>query len=389
MLAAARSGDATMTGGQGRTARFLWRFSRPRPDIDHEREILVETGAGQRSATVFAPEGWPGGRPGWVLLHGITVPGRHHDALRRMARALAAAGHYAIAPEVDSWRHLRVDPGEALPAIDAGLAGLASATPAAVDRVGVIGFSVAGRWVMSAAADDRGRVRAVAAMGGYWDIERTLVAMISGEHDWETKRYLYDPDPYGRWIMGANLLPLLEGDAFGPESARLAAAGALRQLAWTAGQNGAMARSPVYDPLNIALRATIPRPGQRAWDLLAPLSFQPARAGDDARELASAMAAAAVRRYPLLASTAGLASLSVPVVLLHGRADRLIPFTETLRLAANLPAASLRQVTITRLFGHTRAREARPPRMPVARAREIEAFVATVGALLQSLEDCD
>ncbi len=386
MLATISAGECSMAG-RSSTARFLWRFSRPAQDVDHEREILVETSAGQRSATVFAPDGWPSRRPGWILLHGVTVPGRHHDALRRMARALAAAGHYAIAPEVDAWRHLRVDPGEAGPAVGAGVAGLAAATPANLDRVGVIGFSVAGRWAMSVAAADPERVRAVGAMGGYWDIERTLAAMISGEHDWSGERYLYDPDPYGRWIMGANLLPLLEGDAFGRAADRQAAAAALHQLAWTAGQNGAMARSPVYDPLNITLRESIPQACHRTWDLLAPLSFQPARTGDDARELASAMAAAAIRRYPLLASTDGLASLSQPVVLLHGRADRLIPFTESLRLAANLPPACLRRVTITRLFGHTRAREARPPRAPMARVRETRNFVATIGALLELLDD--
>lgn len=385
MLAANSSGECIMAG-RNSTARFVWRFSRTGQDIDHEREILVETGAGPRSATVFAPDGWPTGRPGWVLLHGITVPGRHHDALRRMARALAAAGHYAIAPEVDAWRHLRVDPGEAGPAVEAGIAGLAASTPACPEKVGVIGFSVAGRWAVSIAAAEQERIRAVAAMGGYGDIERTLAAMISGEHDWRGERYLYDPDPYGRWIMGANLLPLVAGDGFGSGSERGAAAAALRQLAWTAGQNGAMGRSPVYDPLNIALRESIPPACHRAWDLLAPLSFQPARSGDDARELAAAMAAAAVRRYPLLASTAGLGALSLPVVLLHGRADRLIPFTETLRLAANLPPASLRRVTITRLFGHTRSREARPPRAPIGRARETRNFVATINALLQSLD---
>lgn len=385
MLAAVSAGEVTMTGPSS-NARFLWRFSRPGLDVDHEREMMVETDPGPRSVTVFAPDGWPRGRPAWVLLHGITVPGRHHDALRRMARALAASGHYAIAPEVDAWRHLRVDPGEAGPAVEAGIAGLAAGTPADLDRVGVIGFSVAGRWAMSIAAGAQERIKAVAAMGGYWDIERTLAAMVSGEHDWGGERYLYDPDPYGRWIMGANLLPLVTGDMFGHEADREAAAAALRRLAWTAGQHGATARSPVYDPLNIALRESIPEASRSAWDLLAPLSFQPARAGDDARELASAMAAAAVRRYPLLASTAGLESLSLPIVLLHGRADRLIPFTETLRLAANLPPRSLRRVTITRLFGHTRSREARPPRAPVARAVETRNFIATISALLQSLD---
>lgn len=376
-----------MVFGSISTARFLWRFAHAPRDLAHEREVLVETADGSHNATVFAPNGWPRGRPGWILLHGITVPGRHHDALRLMARSLAAAGHYVIAPEVRPWRELRVDPGESLPAVHAGLAGLAARTDADMNRIGLIGFSVAGRWAFSVAAQEQPRLKAVAAMGGYWDIERTLVAMVVGEHDWDGQRYRYDPDPYGRWIMGANLLPLLQGDRFGSEPDRTRAAEALHRLVRTAGQNGAMARTRVYDSLNASLRAVLPATVRPVWDLLAPRSFEQVGDRQTARELARQMATAAVERYPLLTSTAGLEQLRLPLVLLHGRADRLIPFTESLRLAEHLPAAALRRVTITRLFGHTRSREARPPRNPLARARELVEFTATIQALLAAVEE--
>jgi dienelactone hydrolase len=304
-----------------------------------------------------------------------------------MARSLSAAGHYAIAPEVATWCELKVDPDESLPAVHAGLAGLAARTDADMSRIGLIGFSVAGRWAFSVAAQEQPRLKAGAAMGGYWDIERTLAAMVVGEHDWDGQRYQYDPDPYGRWIMGANLLPLLRGDRFGSELDRTRTAEALQLLVRTAGQNGAMARTPVYDSLNASLREGLPATVRPVWDLLAPRSFEQAGDRPTARELARLMAAAAVERYPLLASTVGLEQLRLPLVLLHGRADRLIPFTESLRLAEHLPAAALRRVTITRLFGHTRSREARPPRNPVARAREVAEFTATIQALLAAVEE--
>ena len=98
------------------------------------------------------------------------------------------------------------------------------------------------------------------------------------------------------------------------------------------------------------------------------------------------MARAAVDRYPLLASTTGLDEQQLPLVLVHGRSDRLIPFTETLRLAQNLPPRAVQRVTITRLFGHTRSREARPPRDPAARARELGAFAGTIHSLLAAAE---
>lgn len=373
--------------GTAASARFLWRFMRPGQDVTHEREVQIRVDGELRSATVFAPDGWPRRRPAWVLLHGITVPGRHHDALRRMARSLAAAGHYVIAPEVAAWRALRVDPNESFPAVRAGLAGLESETPADMGRVGLIGFSVAGRWAFNLGAQEPGRLRAIAAMGGYWDIERTLAAMVLGEHDWAGRAYRYDPDPYGRWIMGANLLPLIRDHRFGTDSERGRAAEALHRLVFTAGQNGAMAGSAVYDPLNQSLRSGLPSGAHPAWDILAPRSSEKVREKALARELVHLMALAAVERFPLLESTEGLDRLTLPLLLLHGRADRLIPFSETLRLADHLPPDALRRVTVTRLFGHTRSREARPPRNPIARGRELATFTATIAALLSAVEE--
>lgn len=70
--------------------------------------------------------------------------------------------------------------------------------------------------------------------------------MITGEFVRDGRRGMYRPDPYGRWIMGANLLPLLEGDAYGTRSEREKAAAALSRLARTAGRNGTLAREAVY-----------------------------------------------------------------------------------------------------------------------------------------------
>lgn len=369
-----------------RTARFLWRFNHDHQDPTHEREILLTGGESPVGATLYAPSSWPRRRPAWILLHGITVPGRHHDALRKMARSLAASGHYAIAPEVPAWRALRVDPTVTGPTVRTAREALEATGFVDMERVGLLGFSVAARWALTLASESPGEFAAVAGMGGYWDIHRTLRAMVVGEHDWEGRAYRYRPDPYGRWIMGANLLPLINGGEFGGAGERTQAAASLRFLAETAGRNGAMAREPVYDTLNVSLRSELAQGARQAWDLLAPPSSRATGDREEARTLADQLASAAVERFPMLARTTGLDALRVPVVLLHGRSDRLIPFTETLRLAANLPPVALRRATITRLFGHTRSREARPPRNPVNRGRETAEFVGTISDLLASLE---
>ena len=51
---------------------------------------------------------------------------------------------------------------------------------------------------------------------------------------------------------------------------------------------------------------------------------------------------------------ARLARVRMPVRLVHGHGDVLIPFSETLRMAELLDDETDVRVTVTRLFGHTR-----------------------------------
>ena len=48
----------------------------------------------------------------------------------------------------------------------------------------------------------------------------------------------------------------------------------------------------------------------------------------------------------------------MPTQLIHGRGDRLIPFTEGMRLMEGLPAAAKRKLTVTGLFSHSADRSA-------------------------------
>lgn len=369
------------------TIRFLHEFLRPRSGRVREREVLFEVDGSRRSATVYAPPDAAGRLPGWILLHGVTVPGRHHEALRRMARALAVSGQVAFVPEVPSWTALEVRPADAGSTVRAALDSAGDLAPIDTARLGLMGFSVAATWALEVAGGAlAGRFRAVAGMAGYGDIERTIRAMVVGEHEWGRRKFTYAPDPYGRWIMGANLLPLLEGDEWGTSEERAAAATALLNLAQTAGRNGALAREPVYDSLIGELRAEVRGAAIEAWDLLAPPSSNPVPDRAAGRALAGALAGAAVRAYPEMDPSGQLEGLAGPVILLHGRHDTLVPFSETLRLARLLPSAARPHVTITRLFGHTKSRETGRLANPLLLARETLAFVGVVEAMLHALD---
>jgi dienelactone hydrolase len=383
-------GTHERAGGYGmnrRIACFLAAFMRGAPDAKRERELLIGDKAGLRAATVYLPSGRRAPSPAWILLHGVTVPGRHHQALRRMARSLAAAGQLVLVPEAPSWRSLLVQPGDTEPAVRSALAKLDGWPRVDRRKLGLMGFSVSATWALEVASGDlRDRFRTVVGMGAYGNMHSLMEAMVTGRHVLDGTIESYRPDPYGRWIMGANLLPLLDGDGYGSPEARVTAARALHQLADTAGSNGALAGEPVYDPLIRALRATLPADGLRAWDLLAPPSKDLVPDATAGRELAARLADAAIAAHPDLDPAGRLEGLRARVFLLHGRRDHLVPFTETLRLAQQLRATIDARVTITRLVGHTKSREARPPRNPVTLGGELARFVDTMEAIITSIE---
>jgi dienelactone hydrolase len=377
---------ALMPGANAR--KFALHFARAAP-APREAEVLVEVAGEPRPASVYSPATLSPDAPAWVMLHGVTVPGRHHVAARRLARALAAVGHTSILPEVPPWTALEVSPDHTEPAISAGLEYLRGRLGIRPERIGLMGFSVAGTWALEAAAGPfRDDVRAVLAAGAYADLERTLLAMVTGTYEWRGHRGVLPPDPYGRWIVGATLLPLIEGDRWGDAEARQHAAAALRALAWTAGRNGARADEPIYDPLSADLRATLPAAAHPAWDVLAPPSARIVPEEGAARALVHDLAEAGLRAMPRL-SPAGLVEqlrTETRAILLHGRADRLIPYTETLALAELLGEARP-HVTVTGLIGHTKRSEAGPIRSPVRAGREVWTFLRFAERLVTALDD--
>src|SRR5687768_9911826 len=137
-----------------RTVRLLARFFRPAADPAAEREVLLEGDGEPRGATLYLPrlggqpadpaDTAPGGRPvpAWILLPGITVPGRHHEGVRRMARSLAAAGHAVLVPEVPAWTALHVEPRQGEPAVRACLSRFGAWPGVDSRRLGLMAFSV-------------------------------------------------------------------------------------------------------------------------------------------------------------------------------------------------------------------------------------------------------
>lgn len=331
-------------------ARFLRGFVRDTADRIVERDVALPLGGDAIPATLFTPaRGGP--HRGWVVLHGITVPGRRHPTLLKFARALASTCGAVLVPEIASWQRLEIDPAAADRTIAAAARHLADDPEVSSGGVGVVGFSFGATQALITAThpDLRQVIRSVLGFGGYCDLGRTVRFMTTGEHEWNGVRYATEPDPYGRWIVAANYLTRARGYETAGAVARAA-----RSLAAEAGYRFVYAGDPIYDPLKAELRAELAPADRELWDILAPPCGQPVPR-ERARELADALVAGALSVHPELDPRSVLGDLDRRVFLAHGRTDLLIPFSETLRLRQHLPPGARPSVAITRLFAHSRA----------------------------------
>ena len=330
-------------------SRYLREYARPGTYPVEALETAYDRGGEAVAATLYSLPGRTV-RPGWIVLHGLTVTGREHPALRRFARAFAASGAAVMIPDIPEWRDLRVATSITIPTIRAALRDIAQRGGVDHNRVGILGFSFGGTQAIVAAADPalRSFVRGIAAWGGYRDLHRLFRFGITGEHELDGVEYQLKPDPYGRWMMGGNYLTGIPGFEGYTD-----VAAAVRELALEAGRRRVYAWDPSYDADIRRVRATVAPEHQEVFDLFAPLSDKQIHDLPRAHVVAQGLADAALRAEPLLEPGPALRDLQVPTLIAHGRDDRLVPFTESLRLVRDLSPQVLRGLTITALFAHS------------------------------------
>ncbi|HSL72456.1 MAG TPA: hypothetical protein VK864_19565 [Longimicrobiales bacterium] len=328
--------------------RYLREYARPGSYPIEVQQSKYDRGGESLNATVYRRPGAK--RAGWIVLHGLTTTGRQHPTLERFARAFAASGPVVMVPDIPEWRELRVATTISIPTIRAAIRALAERADVDHERVGILGFSFGATQAIVAAADAslQSIMHGIAAWGGYRDLHRLFRFGIVGEHELDGVRHQLDPDPYGRWIMGANYLTGIPGF-----EDYIDVTAALRELAFEAGRRRVYAWDPSYDPDKQRVRARLASEHRIVFDLFAPLSNAPMGDLERARDIAAGLADAALRAEPLLEPGPALAQLRVPTLIAHGRDDRLVPFTESHRLARDVPADVMRGLTVTSLFAHS------------------------------------
>jgi pimeloyl-ACP methyl ester carboxylesterase len=338
-----------MTKGLMRALRFAVGWKSGAQGVVEE-EVEIQRVDGPVPGTLLRPRGGSGLRPGWVVLHGITRPGRRHPTLLRFAGALARSGAVVLVPEIPEWRSLHLAPEAVADTVRAAVLHLAELRMATPGGIGIVGFSFGVTQALLAAADPQlsRRLGGVAGFGGYCDFERTLRFLFQGTHEWEASHSLGDPDPYGRWVIGGNLLPATPGFE-GTE----AVAEALLALAREAGDLQVGSWEAVFDQRKGELEGDLSPSHRELFRAFAPPSNE-LPPEDFSRTMVPALARTARESSPLLDPLPLLNRISVPVRLIHGREDRLIPFSETLRLKAGFPPQADVRVYLTGLFAHSR-----------------------------------
>jgi pimeloyl-ACP methyl ester carboxylesterase len=303
------------------------------------REISLHIPDGDVRARLYAPVAYEAGRPGILLLHGVHPRGIDEPRLVDFARTLAAGGLSVLTPELPELMSYRLEP-RTIDHIRQLAAAHAQQTQTAA--VGVVGISFAGGLALMAAAAqaDVKPIGFVATVGAHDDLLR-LSRYYAGEEvrGPAGERVDVAPHPYGARVLIREHLELF----FAPEDL----APAQRALdAYLHDQSG-QARK---------LAQQISARGRPTMAVLLDTTAH--------RQLGSLLsqAAAAARPQLMAASPHGhLRGLRVPVFLLHGAGDPIIPSIEARYLAREVPQRYLRQVVITPLLRHAEFPE--PPKL--------------------------
>ncbi|HYQ16443.1 MAG TPA: hypothetical protein VEQ58_11820 [Polyangiaceae bacterium] len=301
-----------------RAAEFLTRLSQPAPpgaaasSIATEDVTILGKDGPIRARLYFRSGATPG--PGIVVAHGVHYKGIDERRLVPFARALAESGLTVLTPELKELADYRIT-ASGVDVIRAAVRYLPTRRDHVTgDKVGLLGFSFAGGLSLVAVEEPEtaALVSSVTSVGGHYDLRRVLRFLIHNEIQTPSGVVHQKAHEYGLVVLVYGNL-----EHFVPE-ADLPAMRAGFQ-AWLHEDQKA-ARE--------AAKARTTPEAERLWQLLENGQLQTLAPELDALlERQSAELSA-------LSAAGHLQSLHVPVYLLHGSHDSVIPPSET--DAANL-----------------------------------------------------
>lgn len=295
----------------------------PRPSRE---SISFITGGEERVADLYRPP--QGARASIVLVPGVAARGRRDARVVAMANTLARLDFSVLVPDMPGVRRYRMRSSDVREVADS-FAWLASHPALAPPgHIGIAGFSYGVGPVLLAALqpDIRDRVRFVLAVGGYYSLENVVSYLTTGYYHVdesagtsasETGRL--SPHPYSEAAFISSNLDLLE---------RPVDRGFFRGYAAYITDNSIDEDEPV--PVYLAPDA------QAFYDLL--INPLPAQVPVLLDKLPPRMRTELEGINP---AAHDLSQLRADVILLHGRGDNFIPYSESIALADALPESQV------------------------------------------------
>jgi dienelactone hydrolase len=291
-------------------------------------DVSIPTEMGPLRARLYIPAGVKHPK-GMVAVHGIHHLGMDEPRLVNFAKAVAGSGIAVLTPQIDSLADYQVDSasipeiGESVVWLDNRLGG---------HKVTVTGISFAGGLSLMSARDDRyaSHMRALLLMGAYDDLTRVSRFLATGVQELPDGNM----EPHPAHDYGASVFVYAHLSQFFPAADLDAAHEALLDWLWEQPANARVA----IEKLSPAARETMDALLNRRIDEVRPRILSAIQA--DQSELA------AISPY------GQMSGLRVPVYILHGSADNIIPPAESLWLARDLPPEDVRDVLITKAFSH-------------------------------------
>lgn len=292
-------------------------------------ESLTEmrTPLGQIHARLYTPQGIKN-PPGMLVVHGVHHLGIDEPRLVAFARALSASGIQILTPELPALADYQVDAHS----IDLIGESARDFSQSLRQKVGVLGISFGGGLSLLAAATPRyeNYIRFVVSVGAHDDLERVSQFFIANQIARPDGTMLQMPaHEYGPLVLIYSHV-----DHFFPPADVATAHEALRLLLW----------EKVEESRKQAERLT---PASREkMELLYTHHVEP---------LADEIKQVIVQYHADMAAVSPhsrLQSLHVPVLLLHGSADNVIPPTELLWLQRDVPPGDLESALATPVLSH-------------------------------------
>jgi pimeloyl-ACP methyl ester carboxylesterase len=279
-------------------------------------------------ADIYRPLTLP--RAAVVLLHGASAGGKDEPRLVDFAATLAAAGFIVLVPELVHLRKLQLRAATRTDVVDA--VRYMTSTPELVpnQNLGIVAVSVAAEPAIMATLEPTipEQLRFVLVIGGYYDMLATLTFATTGYFHDGTQAHQQEPNAYGKWVFALSNVEMLRN----PVDRRTITAIAWRKL-----------KDPGASVGKLIARLT--PEGEVLYRFLA--NTDPARV----RGLLAALPSEVKAEIAALSlSNKNLSAVRAAVILVHGRDDTIIPYSESIALARALPAERTQLYLVRGLF---------------------------------------